>query len=189
MVAALAYSLRSLVNPATTRMRPDGPLWGRLWPAYPAALFAAPAVTGTVGLGLWMDPSPEQVAPGPLMVWSGVAIAVVAAWTWVVGRAVVRHPKAADFGPGVWTFAEQADATCRRLESAGADFLIPEAWDNFARASRGLHHADAQAMSDRLERLAREAQQRSPDREIVREYIRSVEELGAKLREDPKELD
>lgn len=156
------------------RPRPDAPLWARGWPYGPAVMGAVAMLFGSVA------------AVGGALIWLGgslLASSLVAnAWRLAVGR--LRSTET--FGSA--SNADEAYQACRSLIAVGLDFLVPEAWANLARASRGYHHQAFDDLVRQLHQTARAAQDRDPDRDVVREFTEHVRALDARLRRDPKEL-
>lgn len=165
---------------ATTRMRPDGPLWGRLWPAFPASLAAPPFALGFASAVV------QGPSSGLIVTWSGVVLAAVSVATWAVGHAVARHPLSRDFGSIAGN--EQAYRLCRLLAGTELEFMIPDVWDNLARSARDRQWPSYRDLVREVDAAIEESQRRSPSRAAVDEYVEHVRQLRAKLAEDPKQL-
>lgn len=164
--------------------RPDAPAWARAWPIVPGLISAVSVLVGLVGATMASTAGDHGVA----LMWLGGGIALGSAVAWVWSSAVESLRSSRRF----WDAedARHAWAACVELERAGADYLVPEAWDNLSRASLGGHHDVFQQLCNRLAESARTASLRDPSREMAIEFMERTRMLDEALREqDPKPLD
>lgn len=164
------------------RPRPDAARWARGWPYGPAVIGVAAVLTGTV-VATTRSVDGDH---GGALTWLGgcLLLAALVANAWRV--AVERLHSTETFGSA--SNADEAYQACRTLITVGLDFLVPEAWANLARASRGYHHQAFDELIQQLHRIARSAQERDPDHDVVLDFTNHVRALDARLREGPEEL-
>lgn len=157
--------------------KPGAPVVYRLWPlaAGPFVFVAVMvgAVLATIASEFWTS-----------FIWAASTLFVTSALANGMRVIAYRHPSARDFA-----FSDDvsdAEGIVRALEAAGLGFLAAEAWDNMSRASMGGHRGELASLQKTLWEAIRNARQRAPAAETIREFEAHVKALDAKLREDPK---